>query len=105
MVVIVFRARLRPGLSGVEEELNRVGMRMYELASSMPGFRSYKDFAAEDGETVSVIEFDTLEHVAAWRDHPEHREAQELGRSRFFEEYTIHVCEVARTSQFPAPTL
>jgi heme-degrading monooxygenase HmoA len=98
MVVIVFRARVREESL---EKLNRVGERMYELASAMPGFLSYKDFAAEDGESVSIIEFDTLENVTAWRDHPEHREAQALGRSELFSEFTIQVCEEVRTSRHP----
>jgi heme-degrading monooxygenase HmoA len=98
VIVVVFRTRLR---EGIEEEITETGARMYELASSMPGFISYKDFGAEDGEFVTIIEFDTLEHVNAWRDHPEHKAAQERGRSAFFEEYTIHVCEVVRTLRHP----
>ena len=47
MVVIVFRSRIRPG---VEEEMEKVGARMYELAASMPGFISYREYAAADGE-------------------------------------------------------
>jgi len=96
MVIIVFRARVTPG---VEEEIATVGARMYELASSMPGFISYKDFLAEDGESASIIEFETLEHVTAWREHPEHKEAQALGRSKFFEDFTIHVCDIIRTAR------
>jgi hypothetical protein len=34
----------------------------------MPG---YIDYAAEDGESVSVIEFESLETLQAWREHPE----------------------------------
>jgi heme-degrading monooxygenase HmoA len=95
MVVVVFRARVRPG---VEEQLNRVGERKYELGSQMPGFVSYKDFVAEDCETLSIKEFESLENVVAWREHPEHKEAQAQGRFTFFAEYQIQVCEVVRTS-------
>jgi heme-degrading monooxygenase HmoA len=98
MVVIVFRARLRSDAD--MEELGRIGARMAELASAMPGFISYKDFTAEDGESVSLVEFESLETLAAWRDHPEHREAQELGRQRFFAEYRIQVCTPVRVSSF-----
>jgi len=56
VVVIVFRSRIRPG---TEEGLVADGTRMYELASAMPGFVSYKDFAAQDGENVTIVEFDT----------------------------------------------
>ena len=98
MVVIVFRARLRPDAD--LEALSRVGQRMYELASAMPGYISYKDFAAEDGENVSVIEFESLETLAAWRDHPEHKAVQQRGRDEFFAQYRIQVCTLVRDSCF-----
>lgn len=96
MVVVVFRSRVK---AGTEQELARVGQRMYELASSMPGYRSYKDFVAEDGENVSIIEFESLESVSAWREHPEHKVAQQRGREEFFSEYHIQVCTPVRDSR------
>jgi heme-degrading monooxygenase HmoA len=97
MVVIVFRSRLRPG---VENEIVKMGQRMFELASSMPGFLSYKDFVAEDGENVSIVEFDSLETLAAWRDHAEHKVAQQQGREKFFAAYRIQVCTPVRAYEF-----
>ena len=96
MVVVVFRSRIRPG---TERDLAPLGARMYQLASSMPGYVSYKDFVAEDGENVSIIEFESLESVTAWRDHPEHKVAQRRGREEFFSEYHIQVCETVRESR------
>ena len=101
MVVIVFRSRLRAGVDF--EELARLGSRMYELASAMPGFRSYKDFAAEDGENVSIVEFDSIETLEAWRTHPEHRTVQQRGREALMSEYHIQVCETVRDYGFSAP--
>lgn len=98
MVVIVFRTRLREGVD--LQELERVGMRMYELASAMPGFISYKDFAAADGESLTLVEFDSAEALAAWRDHAEHREIQARGRERYFSEYSVQVCQPLRAYAF-----
>ncbi len=98
MIVIVFRTRIR---EGVEQEMEQLGNRMYQLASQMPGFISYKDFAAQDGEYVSIVEFESLETLAAWREHPEHKEAQRLGRERYFLEYHIQVCTAVRDYRFP----
>jgi len=98
MVVIVFRARLREGVD--EQELARVGESMYQIASSMPGFISYKDFTAADGENVSIVEFQSPETLAAWRDHPEHKIAQRRGREEFFAEYRIQVCAPLRDYAF-----
>lgn len=99
MVVIVFRSRLREGIDF--EELARLGGRMYELASAMPGFVSYKDFTASDGENVSIVEFESLPTLEAWRTHPEHRAVQARAREAFMSEYHIQVCEPVRDYAFP----
>jgi len=101
MVVVVFRSRMRQDIP--EEKLGELGamaQRMYELASGMPGFISYKDFVAEDGENVSVVEFESPETLAAWRDHPEHKLVQARGRTDYFAEYHIQVCSPVRDYSF-----
>lgn len=98
MVVIVFRTRLRPNVD--QQALAQLGARMYELAAAMPGFLSYKDFTAEDGENVSIAEFESPETLAAWREHPEHKVAQQRGRTEFFIEYHIQVCALERDYRF-----
>jgi heme-degrading monooxygenase HmoA len=95
MVVIVFRYKPNPAF---EAEATLLGERMYSLAVNMPGFVSYKEFAAADGEVVSLVEFETHAQLEAWRDHPEHRNAQQRGRVELFTEYQIQVCDVVRTS-------
>jgi heme-degrading monooxygenase HmoA len=98
VVVIIFRARIKAETD--HQDFAQVGARMYELASSMPGYISYKDFTAEDGENVSIIEFESLETLAAWREHPEHKEAQERGRKDLFSEYHIQVCTPVRDYRY-----
>jgi len=97
MVLTVFRSRLR---SENADEFQDLAARMLALAQSMPGFVSYKSFTAADGERASIIEFDSPEHLQAWREHPEHREAMRIGRERYYAEYALHVCEAARESRF-----
>ena len=99
MVVVVFRSRLKPG---VESQIEAVGGRIYELAAEIPGFVSYREYAAADGEGVAIVEFESHETLAAWREHPEHRQAQAAGRERFFSEYRITVCDAVRESSFKA---
>ena len=55
MIVTVFRSRLMPG---VREEYVALVDRMVELAATMPGYISHKGFFAEDGERVTVVEFE-----------------------------------------------
>ena len=95
MVIAVFRSSLRPDC---EKEFQQLGTRMLDLARSMPGFISYKVYVADDGERCSVIEFDSPENLQAWRKHPEHLEAQQTGRARYYEEYSLYVSEPERES-------
>ena len=98
MIIVVFRARLRPGVDMAE--LGRLGERMAELARSAPGLVSYKDYAADDGENVTVVEFASEPELVAWRQHPEHVQAQERARREFFSDYRIQVCRVERSYRF-----
>jgi heme-degrading monooxygenase HmoA len=97
MVITVFRSRLRPENAA---EFRQLADRMMTLARAMPGFRSYKVYTSDDGERCSIVEFDTHEQLLAWRNLPEHREAQRIGRERYYEEYTLHVTEPLRESRF-----
>jgi heme-degrading monooxygenase HmoA len=97
MIVTVFRSRLRPG---VKEEYLALVARMSELAQTMPGYVSHKGFFAEDGERVTIVEFEHEEGMRAWRMHPEHREAQRRARELFYEDYSLQVCQLVRESKF-----
>jgi len=98
MVVVIFRSRLRPN---IEREYLASSQRMLEIAESLPGFISVKGYTADDGEKVSIHEWESLEHLRAWREHPEHLETQEIGRREFFEEYSCYVCDEPRRYSFP----
>lgn len=97
MIVTIFRSRLRPDAG---EAYHEVAVRMEALARAMPGFVSFKTFAAPDEERVSLVEFADEASHTAWRNHPEHREAQARGRSDFYAEFHIQVCSVDREYGF-----
>ena len=97
MMVVVFRSRLRPS---VQEEYGPVAARMSELAATMPGHLAHKTFVAEDGERVTLVEFESTETMQAWRMHPEHVEAQRKGRRSFYSEFRLVVCEALRETNF-----
>lgn len=97
MMLVVFRSRLR---NENEADFQALAAELTPIAQSMPGFVSYKVFRAEDGERCSIIEFETAEQLQAWRDLAAHREAQQQGRERFYESYTLQVGEPVRGSHF-----
>jgi heme-degrading monooxygenase HmoA len=96
-IVTVFRSRLRPEWA---DEYHETAARILALGRTMPGFVDFKSFEAEDGERVSIVTFASKETHRAWRDHPEHRAAQQMGRDRFYSSYDISVGEVIGESHF-----
>lgn len=97
MIVTIFRNRLRPEHA---EQYATTAAAMGAEAEKMPGYVSRKVFTAEDGERVTIVEFESMETHKAWAEHTGHRAAQKLGRERFYAEYTIQVCEVLRAGEF-----
>ena len=97
MVVVIFRSRLRED-AGPDYE--RTAERMLELARTMPGFVSFRHYAAPDGERVSLVEFEDDAAVRRWHEHPEHREAQRRGRSDWYDWYRLQTCAPLRESSF-----
>lgn len=96
MIIAVFRYVLLPDAD--LDALESLHQRMHSIVSTIPGFVSVKDFAAEDGEGATIVEFDSSAALEAWRDHPEHRAAQKRGRQEFFAGYRVTVCELIRVA-------
>ncbi len=93
MIVTVFRSRHRPG---IESEYKEWAKRMGDIAVTMPGYISHKGFVAEDGEFLTLVEFESEEAQRAWGTHPEHVRAQKHGRARFYSEYRVQITNVIR---------
>ena len=98
MIVTVFRSRVK---TEVQQEYMQWAGRMNALAKEMPGYISHKGFVAEDGEKVTIVEFESVEAQRAWSLHPEHVDAKKKGRKDFYVEYRVQVCEVLRDTGLP----
>lgn len=66
---------------------------MLELASQQPGFLGFETARQEIG--ISVSYWTSLEAIAAWKSHAEHRETQR-GADRWYESFRVRVCKVER---------
>ena len=98
MFITVFRNRKRAGFDAVAYDADAA--RMIELASAMPGFRSIKTFYADDGEVVTISEWDSEADAKAWGRHPEHTVVQSRGRSDYYESYASISMSDPRVSSF-----
>lgn len=93
MIVTVFRTRLN---SGVQDEYCPTAERMSELAQAVPSYISHKGFVADDGERVTIVEFESEEALHKWRINPEHGAAKKRGFDSFYSEFKYQICSVIR---------
>jgi heme-degrading monooxygenase HmoA len=68
--------------------------RMVELAAQQPGFLGVESARNEVGITVSY--WKDLESIKAWKANVEHREAQALGREKWYSTFKTRICKVER---------
>jgi heme-degrading monooxygenase HmoA len=99
-VITVFRSRLRE--DGADAYFEHA-QRMSDLARTMPGYIEHKIFVAEDGERVTLVTFADQASHDGWRNHPEHRAAQQAGRAGYYQEYSIAVATTERAHCWTAP--
>ena len=98
MIVVLFSTTPREDLD--VEAYRRTSAVMRELVAAMPGFISYNTYTADSGEGIAVVRFESEEALEAWRTHPEHQQAQAMGRSTYYQEYWVQVCSTLREYRF-----
>jgi len=70
--------------------------KLMKLIGEQPGFIGSESWRNEEGYGITVAYFDSAEASKAWGELPQHREAQKLGREKWYEHYRIRVCKVER---------
>ena len=94
MYAVIFKAKIKQ----LTPEYTATAARMRELA-----FSQYNciDFVAccEDGQEIAISYWPSQEDILAWRNNPEHKEAQALGKALWYASYDVQVVEILRSYQ------
>jgi heme-degrading monooxygenase HmoA len=98
MYVNVFRSRKRANYDAAAYAADAA--RMEALARAQKGFISFRTYAAEDGETLSMSEWATEEDARAWQRNAEHVAVQSKGRADYYETYTVYSCREPQVRSF-----
>lgn len=78
---------------------------MEELAEQMPGYLGIEGAKNESDKTgITVSYWKSLEDIARWKAQAEHQGAQRMGKSDWYENYTVRICKVEREYHFEAAT-
>ena len=67
---------------------------MEELASQQPGYLGIESARDQVGITVSY--WSSLEDIRLWKENLQHKVAQQMGREKWYTQYKVRICRVAR---------
>ncbi len=95
--VVIFRSR-KTGLQ--PDAYSEMASRMAELVTTIPGYVSHKTFHHPDGESVTLGEFESLDAIHRWGNHPEHQVAQAMGQQQWYASYELTICDVRSRRAF-----
>lgn len=91
MYVVIFRAKIKQ----LDAEYSTTAARMRELALAEFGCIEFR--AVTEGEQEIALSYWPDEiSMRAWREHPEHQTAQQLGRERWYEAWSVEVAVIGR---------
>jgi heme-degrading monooxygenase HmoA len=95
--IVLFRSRFS---DKVDEEYDITEEKLTERVREIAGsdFAQVKSYQSEDGERLAVVWWRDRDTLDKWRADPQHREAQRLGREKWYSCYELSVAEVIRTS-------
>ena len=91
MYAVIFRAEINE----LDEAYSEMAARMRNLAADKYGC---VEFAAvtEGNQEITISYWENQEQIKAWKNDPNHIEAQELGRSKWYKSYQIQIVEIIR---------
>ena len=98
MYLVVFRNRKRAAID--QAAYDAESDRMEALARHQPGYRSFKSYTSDDGETIALSEWDDEAAARGWGRVAEHAVAQANGRERYYASYTLVACPDPRIHRF-----
>lgn len=70
---------------------------MGALAEAQPGYRGIDSARGADGLGITVSYWADEASAVAWRQNADHAAIRERGRGMWYESYSLHVAEIARS--------
>jgi heme-degrading monooxygenase HmoA len=81
--------------AGKEDEEAQMVDKLKPVLRWMPGFISWKNYTAEDGEVIGLIRFDSRESLDAWAHEGHHLQIQKMA-PEIYERFWIQDVETYR---------
>jgi heme-degrading monooxygenase HmoA len=83
------------------DEYAKVSEHLLQLARSIRGFKKIESIADSLGNGISVSYWDSLESIQTWKENSTHLYAQQKGKTHWYLDYSVEICEIVRSYKKP----
>lgn len=87
---VIFTSKLTPDQEGYAQ----MGMKMENMVRTQPGFLGFDSTRDMEGFGITISYWRDMKSIHAWKAVEEHREAQALGRDRWYSHYSVRIAEI-----------
>ncbi len=99
MYAVIFKADIHQ----LDDDYSAMAERMRELALKDYGCVEFT--ACMEGRSeIAISYWESLEQIQAWKQDPEHLQAQALGQNKWYRSYHVQVVEVLREYSAQSPS-
>ncbi|CAH2354408.1 hypothetical protein CLIB1423_16S02014 [[Candida] railenensis] len=78
------------------EEYNAIGEKLDSLAREQPGFLGVESTRDSSGFGITLSYWKDRQSIINWKQNADHLVAQQLGKERFYENFTTRIAKVER---------
>ena len=89
MYAVIFKAKIKTLDATYQSTANR----LRKLALQVYGCLEFTS-TAKGSREIAISYWPSKAHIHAWKNNPEHQQAQALGKSRWYESYQFEIVEV-----------
>ena len=82
-------------MAELDDEYLHTAQRLKALAFDKYGCQDFVS-VTEGNEEIAISYWDTEQQIRDWKNDPEHRLAQRMGRDKWYRSFSIEICEVIR---------
>jgi len=94
----VFAVIFKATVAEPDAEYQQMAQRLQTLAFEKYGCREFVS-VTEGNEEIAISYWDTEQQIRDWKNDPEHRSAQTRGREKWYQSWSIDICEVVRKNK------
>ena len=91
MYAVIFKATV----AELDDEYLQTAQRLKDLAFDKYGCQDFVS-VTEGNEEIAISYWETGQQIRDWKDDPVHRRAQRMGRDKWYQSFSIEICEVIR---------